>query len=291
MRTRVTAFVLVLLLAAAASPAGAQNREHQQLTADIRMLEEQLSRVLLANNQLAEQLKATNKRLDEFYDSNVKQFANQKVLIDQVVATLGNLREKLQDGDVRVQQLTQEMTPIRDGIQKLTSLVNTLVALLQPPSTGAAPDVAGVANPAPAAGSADPLAPVTIGPSAGRIYAQAFNDYMAGRYDSAIEGFQEVIRTYPDAPDAAEAQFEIGESLRQQGKFRDAIPEYQKLVTTYAKTSARLPEALLAQGLCYSALGQKTQAQQKYETVIKQFPGTTAALQAGQKLDAMGVKH
>ena len=115
MRTRVTVFALALLLAVAVSPAGAQNREHQQLTADIRMLEEQLSRVLLANNQLAEQLKATNKRLDDILDSNVKQFANQKVLIDQAVATLGNVREKLQDGDLRVQQLTQEMTPIRDG--------------------------------------------------------------------------------------------------------------------------------------------------------------------------------
>jgi len=290
MRTRVTAFALALLLAAAASPAGAQNREHQQLTADIRMLEEQLSRVLLANNQLAEQLKATNKRLDDLYDSNVKQFANQKVLIDQAVATLGNLREKLQDGDVRVQQLTQEMTPIRDGIQKLTSLVNTLVSLLQPPSAGLSPDVAGAPSPA-QPGAAGPLAPVTIGPSAGRIYAQAFNDYQAGRYDVAIEGFREVIRTYPDAPDAAEAQFEIGQSLYQQGKFRDAIQEYERLLTTYAKTFPRLSEAHFMQGMCYSALGQKAQAQRKYETVIKQFPNTTEALMAGQKLDAMGVKR
>jgi len=290
MRTRVTTFALALLLAVAASPAGAQNREHQQLTADIRMLEEQLSRVLLANNQQAEQLKATNKRLDDLYDSNVKQFANQKVLIDQAVATLGNVREKLQDGDLRVQQLSQEMTPIRDGIQKLTSVVNTLVALLQPPSTSPAPEVAGTPGPAQPGGTG-PLAPVTIGPSAGGIYTQAFNDYQKGQYESAIEGFREVIRTYPDAPDAAEAQFEIGQSLYQQGKFKDAIQEYQKLLTAYAKTSARLSEAHLMQGLCYSALGQKAQAQQKYETVIKQFPNTIEALQASQKLDAMGVKH
>ena len=61
MRTRLIALALVACLPAVA---GAQNREHLQMNADLRMLQEQLSRVQLASNQLAEQLKVLNKRLD-----------------------------------------------------------------------------------------------------------------------------------------------------------------------------------------------------------------------------------
>src|SRR5690349_19881726 len=134
MRTRLIAVTFALLTAASAGPASAQNREHLQQSADLRMLQEQVSRLQLANNQLAEQLKATSKRLDDLSDANVKMFANQKVALDQALGNLATLREKMQDSDVRVSQLTQEMTAIRDGIRTLAAQISTLVGLLQPPS-------------------------------------------------------------------------------------------------------------------------------------------------------------
>jgi tol-pal system protein YbgF len=294
MRFRLTTVIVAFLLAAAASPARAQNREHLQQSADLRMLQEQVSRLQLANNQLADQLKATNKRLEDLSDANVKLFANQKVALDQALGNLATLREKMQDSDVRVSQLTQEMTAIREGIRTLAAQISTLVGLLQPPSaagTSPAPDASAAAGAAPPAPSSSPnaLGPV-LQPSAGVIYTRAFGDYMSNRFDLAIEGFREVIQKYPDAPDAAQAQFQIGEAYFAQGKCREAIPEYQKLITTY-KTSERLPEAYYAQGMCYLDLNQRTQAQRMFETVIKQFPNATQALMATQKLSAMGVKR
>ena len=294
MRFRLTTVIVAFLLAAAASPARAQNREHLQQSADLRMLQEQVSRLQLANNQLADQLKATNKRLEDLSDANVKLFANQKVALDQALGNLATLREKMQDSDVRVSQLTQEMTAIREGIRTLAAQISTLVGLLQPPSaagTSPAPDASAAAGAAPPAPSSSPnaLGPV-LQPSAGVIYTRAFGDYMSNRFDLAIEGFREVIQKYPDAPDAAQAQFQIGEAYFAQGKCREAIPEYQKLITTY-KTSERLPEAYYAQGMCYLDLNQRPQAQRMFETVIKQFPNATQALMATQKLSAMGVKR
>ena len=40
MRTRLTVAIFALFIAMAASPAQAQNREHLQLTADLRMIQE-----------------------------------------------------------------------------------------------------------------------------------------------------------------------------------------------------------------------------------------------------------
>jgi tol-pal system protein YbgF len=296
MRMRRYVFALTLALLAWPAAGRAQNREHLQLTADLRMLQEQVSRLQLTTNQLAEQLTATNKRLDELSDANVKQFANQKVALDQTVTLLNTLRERMQESDVRASQLTQEVTTIRDNLRALANQINALVGLLQPAQANAAPstpsDAGGTATAPPASTAAtqpsgapaDPLRPVSLQPSASEIYARAFNDYMSSnRLDLAIEGFREVIQKYPDSPEAANAQFQIGEALYQQGKYREALPEYQKLIATY-KNSQHLAEAYYAQGVCYQSLNQAANAKNMFETVKRLFPGSTQAFMADQKL-------
>jgi tol-pal system protein YbgF len=296
MRMRRYAFALTLALLAWPATGRAQNREHLQLTADLRMLQEQVSRLQLTTNQLADQIKATNKRLDDLSDANVKQFANQKVALDQALGTLNTLREKMQEGDVRASQLTQEVTTIRDNLRALANQINALVGLLQPsqasappttPDAGASSNTAAAPSPSatqPSGAANDPLRSVPLQPSASEIYARASNDYMSSnRLDLALEGFREVIQKYPDSPEAAEAQFGIANALYEQGKYRDAIPEYQKLISTY-KTSVRLSEAYYLQGLCYLALNQRANAKTAFETVKKQFPNSTSALMADQKL-------
>ncbi len=293
MRMRRYAFALTLALLSWPALGHAQNREHLQLTADLRMLQEQVSRLQLTTNQLADQIKATNKRIDDLSDANVKQFANQKVALDQALATLNTLREKMQESDVRASQLTQEVTTIRDNLRTLSNQINALLGLLQPSQAGVtpAPDAGGGnAAPPPTSTAAQPSGTAndplrtTLQPSASDLYGRAYNDYMSlNRLDLAIEGFREVIQKYPDAPEAAEAQFGIANSLYDQGKYRDAIPEYQKLISTY-KTSIRLAEAYYQQGLCYLALNQRANAKTAFETVMKQFPNSTSALMADQKL-------
>jgi tol-pal system protein YbgF len=288
--------VLMIALTLLPALATAQNREHLQLTADLRMVQEQVSRLQLTVNQLAEQVKATDARVDAQASANVKAFADQQLLVNQISANLNTVREKLDDNTVRVSQLTQEMSAIRDGVRMLADQINTLVGLLQPPSAaavtpdGAAPAGAGASRPpaegddAPAASAAaPPVNAVNLPASPGRIFQQAYGDYMSGRYDNAIEGFREVIAKYPTAPDAANAQFSIADSYYQQGKCREAIVEYQKLVTNY-KTSEHMAEAYNMQGVCYQDLGQRANAQKMFELVVREYPGTTSALLAKQRL-------
>jgi hypothetical protein len=80
---------LCLLLAPAA--AGAQNREHQQIVADLRMLHEQLQQLKLTVNTLIEQLAATNTRLDAQGDATRKDFADLRVLVNQLTGDMSTL--------------------------------------------------------------------------------------------------------------------------------------------------------------------------------------------------------
>lgn len=52
-------------------------------------------------------------------------------------------------------------------------------------------------------------------------------------YLPAIREFQKLIRHYPKAREAAEAQFYIGSALAQQGKLREAFAAYQLVVDKY----------------------------------------------------------
>ena len=78
----------VLLLALVASPAAAAaNKEHQQMMADIRMLQEQAQQLQGLLAALAEALKTVTTRLDEQTAASRKAFADQKLLVDPSRAT------------------------------------------------------------------------------------------------------------------------------------------------------------------------------------------------------------
>ena len=78
------------LLVGLALPAHAANREHQQLMADIRMLQEQSQQLQLVLASLADTLKTLNTKLDDQSSTSRKQFADQKLLIDNLSGDLGS---------------------------------------------------------------------------------------------------------------------------------------------------------------------------------------------------------
>ena len=110
-----------LLLVGATSPLGAANREHEQLMADIRMLQEQNQRLQQALVSLADTLKIVTARLDEQGAATRKGFADQKLVVDSVAGDLRVLREKLDETNVRLTSLSQDVDGVRDMLPKLAA--------------------------------------------------------------------------------------------------------------------------------------------------------------------------
>lgn len=257
----------------------AQNREHLQLTADTRILQETVARLELRVNQLEEQLRDTNRQLTEQSDASVKAFANQQQLIKELQTTISTVKERLDDNTVRVSQLTQETAGVRQSLGTVTELLNTMLNLLQPPANPSSTDTL---NGRP---GASPLGNATAPVSPTKAFDDARGDYLSGHWDLAIDGFKEYVQKYPDSPDAAQAQMLLAQSYYQQGKYRDALPAFAKIVSAY-KTSEWVPEAYYMQGLCYDALNQKAEARRLFQQVIKDYPNSTSAIQASQRLTA-----
>jgi tol-pal system protein YbgF len=128
--------------------------------------------------------------------------------------------------------------------------------------------------------------------SAQRTYESSFDDYTAGRYDLAIKGFEYFVATFPRAPQAPDAQYNIGQSYYQQSKYPEARVAYQKVVTDYAQIAqpSTLADAYYKLGMTYERLNQIDAAKQTYQTVVQKYPTTSSATLANSALQRLNRK-
>ena len=286
-------FALTAVMAGSAPSAYAQNREHQQMTADVRMLQEQtqqLATALAAFNQtLAEALKTLNARLDQASDASRKAFADQKILIDSIEDGVRVIRERSNDTNVRIGELREELEALRSTVQSLQQ-----GAIVPPPFVDPSAPVDPNAPPAttppqvtlPPA-SQPPPASSTAGLSPTRLYETARADYFAGQWTSAINGFEAFLRAFPRSEQADDAQFHIGETHYAQNQWAQAIAAYNQVIQNYVGTNA-VPDAYYKRGLAQERLGQADAARGSWEAVAKNFPDSDAGRLAKQNIDRLG---
>ena len=276
------ALTVMVLTAMAVRPSAAANKEHQQLMADLRILQEQQQ--ILQNligslgEALKEAIKAVNSRLDEQVVSNRKSFADEKLVVDNLSSDLRIVREKVDDTNVRIGSVSQEVEALRQALQQPAAprFTSTETADANP----GAPQ-ADAANNAAAASPA--AAPIAVGTSPTRLYDQAYGNFGAGLFDLAIDGWEAYVRTFPKSDMADDAQVFIGNSYVQQGKNDKAIEAYDKAIRTYPSGNA-IPEAYYKKGLALANLKETEPARDAWEYVIKNYPDSTAALLARQQL-------
>ena len=277
---RLAGAVMMLTLAVPAV-AGAANKEHQQLMAEIRMLQEQQQQLQQMLGGLADTLKVMTTRLDSDADVTRKAFADQKLLVSGVGDTVRVLREKADDTNVRLSTMTQELQALR---QTVASTPSPQAALTAP---GVTDPVAG--DPAPSSTAANGAATATGNPaniSPTRMYDQSYADYSAGQYDLAIEGFQAFIRTFPTSPKADDAQLYVGYSFYNAGKNAEALTALQKVITDYPQSDT-VSSAYYKLGLTYEALKQLDNARKAFDTVVQKFPSSYDAVLAQQALERL----
>ena len=99
--------------------AAAADKAHQQLMAEIRMLQEQQQQLQQMLGSLADTLKVVTSKIDDQTGASRKAFADQKLLIDNVAEGVRILREKSDDTNVRLSSMTQEIEAMRQTIASM----------------------------------------------------------------------------------------------------------------------------------------------------------------------------
>jgi len=269
--------VIAVLVGWAVSPAAAANREHEQLMADIRILQEQTQQIEVLLGTLTESIKAVNARLDEQAAAERKAFADHKLLVDTLSSEVRVVREKIDETNVRIASLTQDVEGLRELIP-------------QPgmqPSPSATPDqTAPEGEETPATSGSAPTGPMAVGMSPRKLYEQAFADYAGGQWPIAIQGFEMYLKTYPKSELADDAQYYIGESYAAASNHKDAAAAYQRVIDDYPNGD-KLPEAWYKLGMSYDRLGQPDKARATFEEVVKRFPDSQPGGLARQALERL----
>jgi TolA-binding protein len=273
-----TTLLLIAGLALSASPAAAgPNKEYLQLLAEIRMLQEQNQQLKQMFGTLEDTLKAVTTKLDDQAAAARKAMADQTLAINNIGDTVRMLREKADDTNVRISTVAQEIQALRQAVASM-------------PASQAPSPVApmGTDSAAPPPGQSPAAPPVPVGVSPQKMFDSAYDDFTASRFETAIQGFELFIRTFPNLPQAASAQFNIGASYFNMGNHWNEARDAFLLVTTkYPQDAEMNAQAWFKLGGTYEQLRQMDAAQKAYETVVQKYPTSFQATQANGALNRL----
>ena len=211
------------------------------------------------------------------------------------VQTQGSSKEEVAKLQAALQQQTQSLLKSEADMQvELKALSNQIQALqsrleetnmrldqLSQQAAAAAQELRSSRSDAPgspAAAAADPQA----------MYQAAYGDYLKHNYDIAVLGFQQYLQSFADTELSDNAAYWIGECYFGQGKFQQAIAQFDALQQRYPR-SDKTASAWLKKGYALLELGQKQAGTAQLRKVIKDYPGSDEANLARQRLRTLGV--
>ena len=271
-----TALAVFALTAPAAPASAAANKEHLQLMAEIRMLQEQNAQLQQLLGALQDTLKTVGTKIDDQTAASRKAMADQALAINNIGETVRMLREKTDDTNVRISTVAQEIQALRQAIAS-----SPAPAAVTPVPAGSDPGTSPAGSP-----STPPTVPIGVSPQ--RMFESAYDDFTSNRYETAIKGFELFIQTFPRLPQAAAAQFNIGSSYYNMGnRWNEALAAFQLVTTQYPQDAEMNPQAYFKIGQTYEQLKQVDNAKKAYETVVQKYPTSFQATQASQALQRL----
>jgi len=262
MTQKIVTVLVAAALVSAAAPARAANKEHQQMMADLRMLQEQSQLLQNMLGTLAEAIKAVNTRLDQQSEATRKAFADQKLVIDNLTNDVRVIREKLDDNNVRIGSLSQEVDSLRQSLQQSLQAP-------RPSPTTTEPDASATGGTAPPPAAAPAPA---VGVSPQKLFDAAQSDYYAGQYELAISCFSDFIKSFPKSEQADDAQVMICNAYLTDGKYEKAVEACDVAIRTYP-TGDKIAEAYYRKGVALQSLKNADGARDAFERAIKADPG------------------
>jgi tol-pal system protein YbgF len=210
------------------------------------------------------------------------------------------------------QQLSGQMQALNDSVDELKTRIGKLDATLQSmqaqlqnvqnPSTTGPTQPAGPAPSGPGgmANNAPPASNLAPQPSAGdgagapapplqQTYQAALRDYNSAKYDLSNSEFSDVVKNYPQDDLAGNAHFYMGEIAYRQGKYPQAVKQYDVVLEQFAG-NPKAPAAQLRKGESLLQTQQREAGAEELRSLIQRYPQTPEAAEARSKLNGLGIR-
>jgi TolA-binding protein len=172
--------------------------------------------------------------------------------------------------------LAQQVQNLEARVQQLESQVAKLEGRKAAP-------VAVKPRPLPPPPATRPAKPTASSAASENYYTEGMRLYHAKKYRESRNQLYHYLKNQPRGPKAPEARYYLADSFYQEGKYREAAVEFNKLRLQSPK-SILAPAGLLRQALCYKNQQQMRSYQSTLKKLVKAYPNSPEAKEAQKML-------
>lgn len=265
-RVRLGAFLLAVLTLAVWSQ-DKSKKAIELVYDDVQILKQQVQELRARVDQNAEDIRAIQDQLKSLAD-----------LVRQAMAGQAGVQEGLRAVPAQYQDVVRKLDQLTIDLQKISADLAARAAQTAPAAASAEEEPkpsaqAPAKRPAESSSQPAPVKPAPPAPtmSPQEAYSVAYNDYLKGNYDLAVESFKLYRQQFPESPLADNALYWIGECRYSQRKFEEAIDAFDELVLTYPQGD-KAAAAYLKKGLSFIELGRKPEALAALKLLVAKYP-------------------
>ncbi len=261
-KTRLTLFLLPVLLAVMTGIATAQNKEtRDKIDRMAVQMEETKTELTLLQRQVQAMQETFNKTTGELntliiqISDNISAIRRAQSSIstntNDTSTQVSSVRERVTATDQRMERLSEQFAQLKKVIEDIPKMPT--------------------------------FAQITPG-NAEQLFAAAYSDYSRGNYELALSEFRQYVEIYPGSELADNAQFWIGEIFSAQRKLPEAAAEFEKVKAVNA-AGDKASLALYKRGLILLEIGSKEAAVAQLLDIMNDYPKSSEADLARQQLE------
>lgn len=290
---RLAALQLVLLGCLPAPSLLAQRREDiLSIQRDVAQLQDQIKQLQTSQDQKLTALESLIKQaLDQSNQASASMATLERALTDRLNDQQSKVAAPIAVLGTKVDQSSDDVRAVRENLAALSNRVANLdnklsdissaVRTLSQPQAAPPPPASGAP---PAAGGA-PIPPA--GTSAESLWLNAFRDYSSGRDELAMMEFNDYLKYFPTAENAASAQYYVGQLYNRAKMYDDAVKAFDAVLERYPD-NPKTPDALYGKADALAHGGHKTEAAAEFKDFLARFPTHSLARNAQAQLHDLG---
>jgi TolA-binding protein len=281
---RITRLIATATLLLSAGSVFGASKEQLEMQRDIAQMQDQLRTL---QSTVDQRMAALQTLVQEALDAASKANTNVSVLnagvtttlereLKQALTPVAGLAAKVDNTNNDVAEVRNQVQDLNNSVNKilqiLTDMNNTLKVIQAPPPP--APTAAG--------GGGSPA------PPADALFSNAMRDESSGKFDLAVQEYQDFAKYYPDNPNSARAMYNIAQVHYTQQKYDQTAADCDAVIARYPDDTTVTPEAYFMKGMALKGTN-KTEAIATWRTLIRKYPHTNSESQAKEQLRALGV--
>jgi tol-pal system protein YbgF len=275
---------LLLFVPLWAAGADKTKKAYELIYDDVQVLKKQVLDIADRLEKNAEDIRLIRQQLDGLGESLRRSQADQGGLKEDLKA----IPQQYQALAGRIEQLSLDLARISDALIALRGGAPPAAAAEAKPAETKAPvDTPPAAKPAETGGTPPSRLPSNVAPQ--DVYNMAYNDYLKGNFDLAVEGFKMYKEQFPSSPLADNALYWIGECAYSQRKFEDAVNAFNELILVFPQGD-KVAAAYLKKGMSFAEMGRTEEALAAFRLLVAKFPVEEVTRIAQQKIKELGEK-